>query len=130
MALMSMITGAFTLLSAAKKNLAKEAGVDGETFDKVSGAIEKFMGKDERMQKFLAEQVESARQHDMATFDKSDKFSNRLRSSVRPIITFTAFAWYVYARYTGIDLTQEDYAIIGAIMFFWFGARTFEKRSK
>ena len=95
---------------------------------KVLGAVEDYANKDERMQAFLAEQINKARSHDIATFDKTDKFSNRLRSSVRPLTTFAAMAWYIYARLNEIPLQAEDYAIIGGIMAFWFGFRPFEKR--
>ncbi len=70
----------------------------------------------------------NARKHDIATFDKNDLFSNRLRSIVRPICTLIAISWYVYARANEIPLGKEDYAIIGGILAFWFGFRPFEKK--
>jgi len=45
-------------------------------------------------------------------------------------VTFAAMSWYLYARTQGIELTQEDYAIIGGVLAFWFGFRPFEKRRK
>jgi hypothetical protein len=55
------------------------------------------------------------------------RFVNVLRGIVRPVITLTAFFWYVYARATNVPMGAEDYAIVGGIMAFWFGFRPFEK---
>lgn len=76
----------------------------------------------------MAEQLKSARMHDAQIFDATDKFSNTLRSSVRPIITIAAMGWYIWARANGVPLEGEDYAIIGGVLAFWFGFRPFEKR--
>ena len=103
-------------------------GVPQNAVDGVLDAFEAFATKDERAQKFAAAQMEKARQHDIATFDKTDIFTNRLRSSVRPLTTFVAMSWYIYARLNNIPLTAEDYTIIGGILAFWFGFRPFEKR--
>lgn len=124
----TVLGGLFGLLKGNSKSIAGKAGVDESIVGKVLGAVEDYANKDERMQAFLAEQINKARQHDIATFDKTDKFSNRLRSSVRPLTTFAAMAWYIYARLNEIPLQAEDYAIIGGIMAFWFGFRPFEKR--
>mgnify|MGYP005686751617 FL=1 len=124
----TVLGGLFGLLKGSSKSIAGKAGVDESIVSKVLGAVEDYANKDERMQAFLAEQINKARQHDIATFDKADKFSNRLRSSVRPLTTFAAMAWYIYARLNDIPLQAEDYAIIGGIMAFWFGFRPFEKR--
>ena len=124
------LQAAFLFMKGDKKNLANKAGVDEGAFDSVIGAVQDYLTKDERAQKFWAEQMDNARQHDIATFDQGDKFINRLRSSVRPIVTFVALAWYVYARLNNIPLTQEDYTIIGGVLAFWFGFRPFEKRQR
>lgn len=124
----TVLGGLFSLFKGNTKSIANKAGVDESVVGKVLGAVEDYANKDERMQEFLAEQINKARQHDIATFDKTDKFSNRLRSSVRPLTTFAAMAWYIYARLNDIPLQAEDYAIIGGIMAFWFGFRPFEKR--
>mgnify|MGYP000038208815 CR=1 FL=1 len=126
----TVLGGLFGLLKGNSKSIAGKAGVDENIVGKVLGAVEEYANKDERMQTFLAEQINKARQHDIATFDKTDKFSNRLRSSVRPLTTFAAMAWYIYARLNDILLQAEDYAIIGGIMAFWFGFRPFEKSNK
>lgn len=126
----TVLGGLFGLLKGNTKSIASEAGVDEGIVGKVLGAVEAYATKDERMQAFVAEQIDKARQHDIATFDKTDLFSNRLRSSVRPLTTFAAMGWYIYARLNDIPLAAEDYAIIGGVMAFWFGFRPFEKRSK
>lgn len=118
----------FSFMKSDKKKLADEAGVEEGMFDGVMGVIENYLTKDERAQKFWAEQMDNARKHDIATFDINDKFINRMRSSVRPVVTFVALAWYIYARVNDITLTSEDYAIVGGILAFWFGFRPFEKR--
>lgn len=126
----TVLGGLFGLLKGNTKSIASEAGVDEGIVGKVLGAVEAYATKDERMQAFLAEQIDKARQHDIATFDKTDLFSNRLRSTVRPLTTFAAMGWYIYARLHDIPLAAEDYAIIGGVMAFWFGLRPFEKRQK
>ena len=128
--LATALPAVFSFLRSDKKKLAEKAGVDEGVFDGVAGVIENYLTKDERAQKFWAEQMDNARKHDIATFDQGDKFINRLRSSVRPIVTFVALAWYVYARLNNIPLTSEDYAIIGGVLAFWFGFRPFEKRQR
>lgn len=124
----SLIGGLFSLLKGDAKQIAQDAGVEEGVISKVLGAVETYATKDERLQAFLAEQIDKARQHDIATFDKTDLFSNRLRSSVRPLVTFAAMTWYIYARVNNIPLQAEDYALIGGVTAFWFGCRLFEKR--
>ena len=124
----SILGGVFDLLRGNTKQIAESSGIDEGVVGKVLGAVEVYATKDERMLTLVAEQVDKARQHDMSTFDKDDLFSNRLRSSVRPLVTFAAMIWYIYARVAGIPLGGEDYAIIGGVMMFWFGFRPFEKR--
>ncbi|NBX75139.1 MAG: hypothetical protein EBQ92_01115 [Proteobacteria bacterium] len=123
-----IIGGIFDLLKGDSKQIAKNSGLEEGVVGKVLGAVEAYATRDERLQAMLAAEIDKARQHDVTTFDKNDLFSNRLRSSVRPLITFAAMAWYIYARLTGIPLAGEDYAIIGGVMMFWFGFRPFEKR--
>ena len=128
--MLGAITGLFSLFSGAASSISKGIGVDEGIVTKVIKGIEHYASKDERVQKFWAEQMQNARKHDIATFDKTDVFSNRLRSAVRPFCTMVALLWYVYARSNEIPLGQEDYAIVGGILAFWFGFRPFEKRKK
>lgn len=127
---LSLATGLFSLIKGGTSSIAKETGVDEGIVSKVVNAVEAYTTKDERAQKFLAEQMELARQHDIATFDKDNVYVNALRSSVRPLVTFSAMGWYLYARVNGIELLEEDYAIIGGVLAFWFGFRPFDKRKK
>lgn len=46
---------------------------------------------------------------------------------VRPLCTFLAIGFYIYARSSGIELQTEDKALIGGIIGFWFTGRTVEK---
>ena len=127
-AVLPIIGGLLGLFKGNKKGIAEQAGVEVGVVDKVIGAVEYYATKDERYQKFVESQIKNARAHDIATFDKTDKFSNRVRSTVRPFVTFTAVIWYIYARVSEIPLTGEDYAIVGGILAFWFGFRPFEKK--
>ena len=129
-----MIEAALPLLSSLmrhfmdkKDDIAKKAGVSNDVVGAVTEAISEFLSKDERAMQLTMEHIDKARAYDMTTFDAGDKFSNRLRSTVRPICTFVAMGWYVIARIYEIELQGEDYAIVGGILAFWFGFRPFEK---
>jgi hypothetical protein len=103
-------------------------GVSPDVVQSVLDELEAFSKKDTEAQNLMAEQLNSARTHEAQTFDATDKFSNTLRSSVRPVITMAAMGWYIWARANGVPLEGEDYAIIGGVLAFWFGFRPFEKR--
>ncbi len=128
MSLLGLAGGVLTVLSAGKRTIARGAGVDEGTVSAVLKGVDAYLSKDERARAQLNDFVKDARAHDISTFMKEDLFSNRLRSLVRPVVTFAAMGWYLYARSHGITLTQEDYAIIGGVLAFWFGFRPFEKR--
>jgi hypothetical protein len=102
-------------------------GVSAQTTHKVVDALQTFITSDEKARALIADYAEQARKHDVATYDAQDRLTNRMRSCVRPVCTFIALGWYVYARANGIALMAEDYAIIGGILAFWFGFRPFEK---
>lgn len=122
-----LIGGLFDLLKGNTKDIAQTTGVEEGIVGKVLGAVEAYATKDERLQTMVAEQLDKARQYDISTFDTNDLFSNRLRSCVRPLVTFSAMAWYIYARLSGVVLAVEDYTLVGGIIAFWFGFRPFEK---
>lgn len=107
----------------------KIEGVSSGVVDKVVDAFQDYVTKDEKAQVFLAEQIELSRQHDIKLMEHNSRFVNDLRGAVRPVVSFIAIGWYVYARVNDIALTHEDYAIIGGVLAFWFGFRPFEKRS-
>ena len=122
-----------TLLSAFKEkrdDLAKDIGVKPEIVERIGHAFEAYLSKDERILKMAQEQIDKARAHDIQTQTKDIWIINFVRGLVRPLTTFAAFAWYIYARTEGVALTSEDYAIIGGIIAFWFGFRPFEKKFK
>jgi len=122
-----VLTGILRALSARKSEISKTSGVAENVVSEVLGAAENYASKDERLQAQIFQELADARAHDMGTFDKTDTAANRLRSSVRPLVTFAAMGWYVFARIEGIELMPEDYAIIGGVLAFWFGFRPFEK---
>lgn len=101
--------------------------VEGSLLDKIEAAFTAFVGEDTDAQKLITQSIADARDADAKTFDPSIHIINAMRSSVRPVCTFMAMSWYVYARVKGVALTPEDYAIIGGIIAFWFGFRPFEK---
>lgn len=121
------LAGMFSALLRSRGDIASISGASEDVVNRVLTAAEQHIGKDERLQAQLFAEMESARQHDVKTFDGKDRATNALRSSVRPLITFVAMGWYVYARLNAIPLMPEDYAIIGGILAFWFGFRPFEK---
>lgn len=114
-------------LLSRKADVAKQTGLPEETIGKVSAAVNDFLTKDERAQAAVMNEIEKARQHDIATAENTPPIVALLRGLVRPVITLAACFWYIYARLIGVELTGEDYAIIGGIMAFWFGFRPFEK---
>ncbi|MFT7433691.1 MAG: hypothetical protein ACI9TY_001330, partial [Alphaproteobacteria bacterium] len=106
----------------------KKAGVSEDVMSKITDVLTDFVTKDEKALQMTMAYMQEARAHDIATFNKDDILANRFRSVVRPVCTFLALWWYVYARINEIPLQQEDYAIVGGILAFWFGFRPFEKR--
>jgi hypothetical protein len=124
-----LLGSVLSMLQKDRQHLAKSAGVSENVVEQVTEAMQRYLSEDERLLKLSDDIMRQARQHDIETFDRQDRFSNRLRSVVRPISTFVALAWYVYARLNDIPLVSEDYAIIGGVLAFWFGFRPFEKRN-
>ncbi|MCP5405775.1 MAG: hypothetical protein H6922_06105 [Pseudomonadaceae bacterium] len=113
-------------LSGRRDDVAKQTGVDGGTVEKVSAALQDYLSRDEKALQVVMAEIDKARQHDMAL--KVPPVVELLRGIVRPLITLTAFAYYVGARISGVALLPEDYTLIGGIVAFWFGFRSFEKR--
>ena len=125
-----LLASIVSLFDSKRKVLAETAGVTEDVMAVVSRTMTDFLTKDEKVMELTMKHMQDARSHDIATFDKADVMSNRLRSVVRPVCTFIAIGWYVYARVNNIPLQQEDFAIVGGILAFWFGFRPFEKKSK
>ncbi len=126
--IISAVTG---LMHDKKGDLAAKTGLSVETVGKVSGVVTDLLAKDEGLASVIMAEIEKARQHDsgMGASNMMPLIS-MLRGLVRPVITLTAFFWYVYARCAGLPMSGEDYAIVGGIMAFWFGLRPFEKVSE
>lgn len=122
-----------SVIDAFKNNqqqIAKDVGVSSEVVDKVGKAVGSYLSKDERLLRLADQHMQDARQHAVHTQVTDIWLVNLMRGLVRPMITFTAFGWYIYARYHGIELPAEDYALIGGILAFWFGFRPFEKKQR
>ncbi len=115
-------------MAERKTMVADKTGLNIETVNRVSTAMTDLLSKDERVAEVIMAEIDKARAHDI-TMAAANAFPlvALLRGLVRPVITLTAFFWYVYARCSGMELSAEDYAIVGGIMAFWFGLRPFEK---
>ncbi|RYG61720.1 MAG: hypothetical protein EON60_02530 [Alphaproteobacteria bacterium] len=123
-----IITAVTSLMHDKKGDLAAKTGLTVETVGKVSGVVSELLTKDERLAETIMVEIEKARQHDSSMgASNAMPLISLLRGLVRPVITLTAFFWYVYARCAGLPMAGEDYAIVGGIMAFWFGLRPFEK---
>ncbi|TKW61610.1 MAG: hypothetical protein DI628_03010 [Blastochloris viridis] len=117
-----------SLLTERKEDVAEKTGLSVEAVGKVSGVVGDILTKDERIREAVMAEIDKARAHDAAMgVANALPIIGLLRGLVRPVITLTAFFWYVYARCAGVPMGAEDYAIVGGIMAFWFGLRPFEK---
>ena len=115
-------------LLTRKADVAKQTGLSEDAVGKVAATVSDFLTQDERAQAAIMAEIGKARLHDTElAASGAPPIVQLLRGLVRPVITLTAFFWYVAARAQGITLGAEDYAIIGGIMAFWFGFRPFEK---
>jgi hypothetical protein len=133
--MMSWMGVAFPIIQAVtgivndkRGDLAAKTGLSVETVGKFSGVVTDLLTKDERLASIIMTEIEKARAHDAGMNSvNAVPIIALLRGMVRPVITLTAFFWYIYARCVGLPLSGEDYAIVGGIMAFWFGLRPFEK---
>lgn len=117
-------------LNERKGDVARTTGLSEETVGKVSDAVTGYLTQDERATQAIMAEIDKAREHDAAMSGGSLlPVVALLRGLVRPVITLTAFFWYVYARAAGVPMGPEDYAIVGGVLAFWFGFRPFEKGS-
>jgi hypothetical protein len=108
--------------------IEKEAGVTRQVVERVLNAVGSSLENNPEQFSAIAKELDSARAFAVSTQVQGNVLVETLRGLVRPIITYVAMSWYVYARFNEIQLTAEDYAIIGGIIAFWFGFRPFEKR--
>lgn len=132
---MSLITVALPIIGALvdvvrnrKDDVARGAGVSVDAVGKVGDLLQDYLSKDEKALQVVMNEIDKARQHDIATGAKAPPVVELLRGLVRPVITLCAFFWYVLARMADIPLSGEDYTLIGGVVAFWFGFRSFEKK--
>lgn len=133
MNLLALIVPVFAALFGYLKGntgtIARQTGLSEDVVGKVSSAVQDYFTRDQKAIETVMAEVDKARVHDTAMSAHEPPLVALLRGIVRPLITLTAFVWYVYARATGVVLGAEDYAIVGGILAFWFGFRPFEKAS-
>lgn len=119
------------LLNERKADVAEKTGLSVDTVSQVSNVVNDMLTKDERVTEAIMAEFDKARAHDTAMAASNIiPAVSLLRGLVRPVITLTAFFWYVYARCAGLPMNGEDYAIVAGIMAFWFGLRPFEKSAE
>ena len=84
-------------------------------------------------------EIESLHDHDRVAINKASPWVANLSASVRPVITYLFFIeWVVLTILVTFDwLSFEDYlsiwdeptqAIFAAVVSFWFGSRTFNRK--
>lgn len=108
-------------------DIARQTGLSEDTVAKVSDVVGGLFSQDSKAAEAVMAEIDKARAHDASMNVNMPPIVNLLRGLVRPVITLTAFFWYVYARSLGVPMAGEDYAIVGGIVAFWFGFRPFEK---
>lgn len=107
---------------------SKEGKDLGITSD-IANGIASYLKNNVELEKEIINEIDKARQHDIKIGENVNKFITNLRGLIRPLCTVAAFVWYIYAKLNHIELTSEDYSIIGGVMAFWFGFRSYEKKS-
>jgi hypothetical protein len=126
--LVPMAAAVVDILTSRKEDVAKQAGVSPQAVQQVGSVLGDYLTRDQKAQQAMMDEMERARRHDVDTRGGEPPIVLLLRGIVRPLITLSAFVWYVTARAYGIPLSGEDYALIGGVVAFWFGFRSFEKR--
>lgn len=104
-------------------------GKDLGITDDIANGVADYLKNDKQLEKEMIAEIDKARQHDISTGKNVSKFITNLRGFIRPVCTIAAFTWYIYAKLNAIELTSEDYSIIGGILAFWFGFRSYEKKN-
>lgn len=126
--LVPMAAAVVDILSSRKDEVAKQAGVSTQAVQQVGSVLGDYLSRDQKALQSVMDEMERARRHDVDTKGTEPPIVLLMRGLVRPLITLSAFVWYVLARAYGIPLSSEDYALIGGVVAFWFGFRSFEKR--
>ena len=138
----SLVKGAGSLLF---KKAAKAVGIKEETVDELFVEASKIAEYDHEIKKALIEEEKERRAHELAFFGRFaelDSGSKKLRSRVRPILSFGLVG--LFLAYGLIDLLHQIFPYVMGLEFaptpsdalvkvtivvvaFWFGGRTVEK---
>jgi len=131
--------------SLLTKKVAKVVGIPEETVEQVLIETDKVAERDHEIRKMLLEDVKADRQHQIDFFGKFgdlDEGSQKLRSRMRPILTFALVGTfdlfvivifisqmfpYVFGFEIPPTMPPELTNIVKVIIAFWFGGRTVEK---
>ena len=108
-------------------NRLKNSGIIKKSELKTLNLLEKEINESKTLNKEISQLLAKVVEHDAGLIKNNSSLVNNLRGIIRPICTLFAFAWYLYAKVNNIELSLEDYSIIGGILAFWFGFRTYEK---
>tara|TARA_Y100001960_G_C14503829_1_gene742972 strand:- start:228 stop:629 length:402 start_codon:yes stop_codon:yes gene_type:complete len=117
------------LSNFAKSDKAKSLGINDVVVNEVSNYIKADKIFEQEIDQHLSKELEKARKHDNDINSQVSSYVINIRGLIRPICTVAAFIWYVYAKLNNIDLDSQDYSIIGGILAFWFGFRSYEKKN-
>ena len=124
LAITAVIAAALSKFKGSKKAL--DLGISED----IINAVSSYLSKDIELDKNLTEQIKNAQDHDISIGQKLSKLVINLRGLIRPLCTIVILTWYLYAKLNNINLTTEDYSIIGGVLAFWFGFRTYEKKNR
>ena len=103
------------------------SGALGKVADVVSEFVEDKDKANElaiKMQEIVNQSVNSAREHDKASY--GNPMVDAIRGLIRPAITAAFSSMYVIAKLVpalGITFSEYDYAILGLVLAFWFADR-------
>lgn len=125
------VAGIFAKILAnfAKTEKAKSLGINDVVVNEVSNFIKSDHLFEKELNGQLSQELEKARKHDNDINSQVSSYVINIRGLIRPICTIAAFMWYVYAKLNNIVLDSHDYSIIGGILAFWFGFRSYEKKN-
>ena len=82
-------------------------------------------------QKLVFQDLQNARELAKAELKEKGVYNwvRSVRALVRPFIAYSTIAFFILAKWKGIQLSNMDYAMFMTIMTFYFGLRTIEKRA-
>jgi hypothetical protein len=106
-----------------------KANIDNAIVSEISQYIKDDKLFEQELENHLSQEIEKARLHDNSINTQVSSYVINIRGLIRPVCTVAAFIWYVYAKLNGISLDSQDYSIIGGILAFWFGFRSYEKKN-